>query len=280
LQGAHSPFDTLFDFYAILAQRWEIVIANSSMHKKSYVDLVQHVSILAQSAIASKQSGASAAIVGFYERIADCTSESISSGKAYVPLCLPPPVLLYTLVMSSSLSILSRICAVLVTYKQALEKQMKSAAVYHTDSTKTINGYLMDCCNLLWRSRALTYSDANSMGCLCPDDVSLELQSYLSTLNRDYAVAKSFDFSHSSLTSSLARAALDAFEAEAETEVGETLPRHAGPVTQQSLVLIRNEGGITMSWKEYRLGVLTWLEARGIDGIKKLMFATMKDLMT
>jgi centromere protein I len=278
LYGAHAPFDTLFELYANLAQRWIGTLENNATHKQAYDDLVQHVSILAQSALISSQAS-SAAVLSFYERMADSTSQSISAGRHYLPLCLPPPCLLYPLAMTPSLNIFSRICAVLTTYKMALETQIKFTTSFHTDSTRTLNGYLMDICNLLWRSRALTTSDANSFGCLCPDDVGLELQSYVSRVNRDYALPKTFDFSHNHLLSSLSLTTFAAFEAAAERDVGEALPNHAGPITQQSLVVLGNEGGVTMSWKQYRVMMLNWLEARGVDGFKKLMFATMKDLM-
>jgi centromere protein I len=275
LHGAHAPFNTLFELYANLAQRWIGALKNTIVQKQAYDDLTQHVSILAQSALTNTQDS-SAAILTFYEKTADTTNQNISTGRSYLPLCLPPPSLLYPLAMPSSLSTLSRVCAVLTTYKLALETQIKSTTSFHADSTRTLNGYLMDICNLLWRSRALTTSDANSFGCLCPDDVELELQSYISRVNRDYALPKSFDFSHNPLLSSLSRTAF------AENEgavVGEMRSSHAGPVTQQSLVVLGNEGGVVVSWKEYRVFMLRWLEERGVNGFKKLMFATMKDLM-
>lgn len=278
LHGAHSPFDTLFEFYTNLAQRWILTIEDNPTHKQSYDDLAQHVSTLTQSAISSNQSSSSA-ILTFYERTADATSSSITLGRYYLPLCLPPASLLYQLAMTHSLTNLSRICAVLTIYKIALETQIKFTTSFHADSTRTLNGFLMDICNLLWRSRALTTSDANSFGCLCSEDMASELQLYIYQVNREYTLAKSFDFSHHSLLASLSRTAIANFETQAEKEVGDIVLSHAGPVTQQSLVVLGNQGGLEMSWKEYRVMMLGYLEERGLNGFKKLMFATMKDLM-
>jgi centromere protein I len=278
LHGAHAPFDTLFELYANIAQRWIGNLENNPIQKQAYDDLAQHVSILAQSALINSQASA-AAILSFYERTADATSHSIIAGRYYLPLCLLPPSLLYLLTMTPSLNILARVCALLTTYKVALEMQIKLTTSFHADSTRTLNGYLMDICNLLWRSRALTTSDANSFGCLCPDDVGSELLRYVSHINRDYALPKFFDFSHNPLLSSLSWRSFAALEAAAEGEDGATLLNHAGPVTQQSLVVLGNEGGMSITWKQYRVQMLHWLEERGVDGFRKLMFATMKDLM-
>lgn len=56
--------------------------------------------------------------------------------------------------------------------------------------------------------------------------------------------------------------------------------RHAGPVTQKSLVQLGKEGGLKLLWQDYRLGVLHYLEKRGINGVSELMYNTMKHLMT
>ncbi|RDI77663.1 hypothetical protein Vi05172_g12329 [Venturia inaequalis] len=273
LHGAHAPFDTLFEFYANLAQRWILTISNNSAHKQAYDDLSQHVTVLAQSAISSTASS-STSILTFYEKTASTTGASITAGINYIPIILPPPSLIYNIAMTPSLTTLSRISALLTTYKTALETQIKSTTAFHADSTKILNGYLMDVCNLLWRSRALTTSDSNSFGCLCPDSVTAELAAYISRLDKDDALNRSFDFSHNPLIACLSRTAFSELEKREGREM-----RHEGPVTQQSLIKLGNEGGVGVSWKEYRVMMLGWLAERGLGGFKMLMFATMKDLM-
>ena len=64
-------------------------------------------------------------------------------------------------------------------------------------------------------------------------------------------------------------------------EQGESITeRHAGPVTQRSLALLGQNGGVKVNWSDYRLDVLQWLADRGVDGVRDLMFRTMKLLMT
>lgn len=55
--------------------------------------------------------------------------------------------------------------------------------------------------------------------------------------------------------------------------------RHAGPVTQKSLAVLARDGGVGLGWLEYRLGVLGYLESRGLGGVGELMRNTMKNLM-
>lgn len=58
----------------------------------------------------------------------------------------------------------------------------------------------------------------------------------------------------------------------------EILTRHPGPVTQNSLKQLGRDGGLQVSWEEYRLGVLMSLEGKGVTGVGELMYNTMKAL--
>jgi centromere protein I len=181
--------------------------------------------------------------------------------------------------MSTSLSNLSGICSTLATYKQAFEADMRESGRNPTERTRVFNGYLMDICNLIWRSRALIATDTNAMGCLYPAGNLKELQSYLSGVDQDYNTAIIFGPSHHSLTSSVSKAAFHSLEMETRPNSGEAPLQHVGPVTQRSLASWAQETGINVSWKDFRISMLDYLEARGANGLKDLMYATMKDLM-
>lgn len=58
----------------------------------------------------------------------------------------------------------------------------------------------------------------------------------------------------------------------------EIMTRHPGPVTQNSLKQLERDGGLQVSWEEYRLGVLMSLESKGVTGVGELMYNTMKAL--
>jgi centromere protein I len=285
LNGAEAPFNVLFGFYSTLVQRWMSPASSNRGRASRNIsvanevhDLVQHVALLAESAVAAGQS-TQASIISFYERVTDLVTEQIEARKQIMPAILPPRTLTYSLATSTTFSDFSRLCALLVTYKRCFERQGIAVAMNHeSNPTDILNGYLMDVCNLIWRSRALNTTDSNAAGLLCSEPVTTRLQAYLSMVERDYSVHTAFDFSHGSLTAALAQTALSNLEG---TLLGsnEDLPLHAGPVTQRSLTVLEKEGGIKLSWKHYRVEMLTWLEAHGLDGLKRLMFATMKDLM-
>lgn len=51
-------------------------------------------------------------------------------------------------------------------------------------------------------------------------------------------------------------------------------------MTQRSLAQLGKDGGVQLSWASYRLGVLQYLEGKGVKGVGELMYNTMKHLMS
>jgi centromere protein I len=279
LQGANAPFDTLFDFYRTLCQGWSqhiVAAPGKPIATQAYVDLIAHVSSLAQSALAVTL-GSSSAILSFFETVVDFALDAVSK-RILLPILGPPPQVIYLLLMSSSLSDISRTCSVVLVYKKALEKKANRT----NEEAEAVNAYLMDVCNLLWRSRALELaSNANpsAKGCLCPAEVSMELQTYLSGLYQDYHVQTMFDSSHNPVIASLSQSAFAALQDDAEASKGEPMERLAGPVTARSLDVLKAKGGMEIEWQQCRISMLNWMEARGVDGIKKLLAGTIRNLM-
>jgi centromere protein I len=279
LQGAHAPFDTLFEFYRTLAQSWSqhiVAVPEDTNVKEAYVDLIDHVSTLAQSAMAATL-GSSSTILSFFETVVDFALDVVSKDIGF-PILGPPPQVVYLLLMSSSLSDLSRTCSIILIYKKALEKKANRT----NQEAETVNAYLMDVCNLFWRSRALeqaSNTNPSARGCLCPPEVSEELQIYLSTLYQNYRVQTMFDFSHNPVIASLSQSAFATLQDDTEAAKGEPLERHAGPVTARSLAVLRSSGGMEIEWQQCRISTLNWMEARGVDGIKNLLAGTIKNLM-
>ncbi|KAF2432215.1 Mis6-domain-containing protein [Tothia fuscella] len=280
LQGAHSPFDSLFECYSMLAQGWtDHLLANPKLDQiatEAYQDLVQHVSNLALSALATSEASGSA-VIGFYEVVVYFARDNVTK-YPQLPILGPPSQVVYLLLMSPHLSVSSRICTVIATYKQTLanktNRTMKDA--------EPVNGYLMDVCNLLWRSRALEMAsndDPSAQGCLCPAELTKSFQAYLTALDRDYRIQMIFGLSFNPTMSSLSRSAFDALQDAEDTSTDEALHRHAGPVTERSLGVLGYEGGMKISWKQCRVNMLQWMDERGIAGIKGLLFATMRNLM-
>jgi len=287
IAGANDPYSTLFDFYTNLASRWLWQVAaeeqsgsrgNEYTKPQVLIDLFQHVSRLAMSALATRDT-ASASIVSFYHSVSTITRDILRNGGNAMPIVVPSPQVVYMLTMSSSLSALSGICSTLTAYKQAFEAEARLSRRDTVSDTTIFNGYLMDISNLAWRSRGLIATDTNAMGCLYPAGNQKELQQYIQGIDQDYNTAFIFGPSHNPLTSSISRSAFLELERVMSRATGRTSTPHTGPITQRSLAAWTDETSIDVTWKDYRISMLDYLEARGSDGIKDLMYATMKDLM-
>jgi len=278
----------LLGFYTALLRRWRIILLSaediSSLEVSPVSDLVDHVNRLSLT-LSQTASTVSThlSILEFYE----CTSSltTVPSLLRRLPIAIPPPTLVYILHFSHSPATLSRVCSIVATYKRGLEMAMKQLANRQLSSAenahiKTFNGLLMDICNCIWRSKAFGRSDENSMGCCIPASVVASLRTYLAGVDPDTPLSSAFSISHSPAlclqSLSYVRDLEDMILADMEGELRE---RHGGPVTQKSLAVLKNRGGLDLSWLEYKSGVLRYLEQQAFVGVPELMYNTMKNLI-
>jgi centromere protein I len=250
----------------------------SSTARLSINSLIEHANTLALTIIQTSQTVSTcSAVLDFYD-----TTTSLIFNPAKLRIVIPPSELVYTLFFNPCLSTVSRLCAVLAVYKRAFELAMapkpnSEQHAYPKDYVNHFNGFLMDLCNCLWRSRAFNTSDINALGCLLPESTFSPLTNYISSLDTLLSLPTLFNLSYSPLLCHLTISYVRELEDNAEDEIE---IRHAGPVTQSSLKTLQREGGINLSWPDYRLGVLQYLEKEGAPGIWELMSNTMKHLMT
>ncbi|KAI9695452.1 MAG: hypothetical protein M1820_008637 [Bogoriella megaspora] len=292
IPNSADPFGTILHFYAKLARHLLYLIHISDEHPdcrltKSYVQCFQHLAhhgfdILLPSLTSSPVSVSTrAAALNFIESLIlpiQATGSATAPSFLQIPIILPTPEITYLLLFDASPNDLTRLCSILTAYKEALEKRRLSTKPPSQDIIGRFNGFLMDVCNLLWRSRALRKDDSHAMGCLFPEKLDPTVQEYLEEVDREYGLSFHFDLSHNPLLSHLSIAALRELEDRAEAQGDDLRTRHAGPVTQRSLVKLDKDGGLQLSWKDYRVQVLDYLERHSLGGIKELMFSTMKDL--
>ena len=158
---------------------------------------------------------------------------------------------------------------------KASGSQEKMIHTYSKEYLNHFNGYLMDVCNCLWRSRALSTNDLNALGCLIDPKVTAALTHHVTTMDA-LTMASLFSFSTSPILCLIAITYVRGLEDEKEDEIAK---RHAGPVSQVSLRQLEIDGGLKLSWQDYKLGVLRYLEDAGVAGVGSLMFNTMKHLM-
>lgn len=287
IDGTHNSQLALLKFYKALLNQWSLSLLSQtstlSNHGTDIVALVNHanelaVTILQQSSSVSTYSS----ILDFYEMNAYMICHPTLASK--VRIAIPPPQLVYTLYFDPNLSIIARICSILALYKKAFEVATASRTgstasgnqSYPKAYVNRFNGFLMDICNCLWRSRAFNTTDVNALGCLLPVQTIRTLSPYISKLETSLSLDLLFSISYSPATCHLAIKYVRELEDQAEDEID---VRHAGPVTQSSLKTLEKDGGLSVSWQDYRLGVLQYLEGKGFPGAGELMYNTMKHLM-
>jgi centromere protein I len=109
---------------------------------------------------------------------------------------------------------------------------------------------------------------------LSPPTVS-ELTTYTTRLSPPLSLPLLFAPSLSPVLSNLGNTHLRAIEDAHEDEIEK---RHAGPVTPKSLESWRRDGGLGLTWADYKTGVLLDLRGRGVSGLWALMRITIKAL--
>lgn len=274
----------LLRFYGSLLDNWTVSLLSKRKptlaEGQALKSVMEHVSSLCLTIIQTCMDiTCHSAVLDFYEPAA--ASMMYPTLKSAVRISLPPAEVIYTLHFTSSLAIQSRLCALLAIYKKAFESAMAPNSApkqepYPGVYVNEFNGFLMDLCNCLWRSKAFNTADPNARGCLLDPNVNLVLSRYVSNIDGALTLPTLFTFSYSPLLCSLAISYIRELEEGAMDDIER---RHAGPATQISLKQLVNHGGIKLTWQEYRLGVLHYLEGKGVPGIAELMYNTMKHLM-
>lgn len=282
--GRNNPdsLELLSRFYSALLKRRILRMSVSQQPEDATFisELQEHVTTLHLSALVSLTEGnpTVSSIVRFHESLAHISETVAASPVAAAAVILPAPLVVFLMVFAFQLDALSRVCSILTVYKAAFEAGSKISIKWPVGLTNRFNGYLMDVCNLLWRSRAFNTTDQNALGCLCPEMTANGLRRYVSSVDREYGLASLFDFSHNMLLVGFSLRALQQLEREQQGANGIELAPHVGPVSQRTLMALQKEGGAAISWKDYRLACLQRLYDHGVYGIRDLIYATMRDL--
>ena len=241
-------------------------------------------------------------VLQFYTSLAHLYTHAPT--RADIRLTIPLPQTIYILAFTPTLTHMSILSSILATYKSSFEGSLTSTFLHNPSApeplypTKTVgqfNGYIMDVCNLVWRNRGLNIDDPNALGCLIHGRVVSSLRGYIRELNRaaeanhdedsgreafQYHLPSMFSLSHHAALCGFAAACFRDFEDETLVDGGddsETV-RLGRPVTQKALIALEKQGGVKVSWQEYRLKMLEWLDDRGSEGVGNLMRTTMKAL--
>lgn len=300
----------MLDFHSSLIRQWGIRLRARPFtleESKPLRQLISHAELLALSILESHPASqvpendetaelkpGTLSVIEFYCTLADLFSHASANGNIRLVVPLIPTI--YTLVFTPSNSIISIVSSVLASYKSSFEASLASRvlqmpnsneSLYPTEMVGQFNGYIMDICNLLWRNRGLNSDDPNALGCLTTAPTTGTFAQYIQDTHlaaRDRKRDAAFTYNMSSMFSLSHHVALCNMSAacfadiEKKNDIGEDQPRLRKPVTQKALSALVKEGGLKMSWQEYRVKMLDWLDANGSVGIGNLMRSTMKAL--
>ena len=284
MDGTIESKVSLLTLYSRLLQFWTASLLSQSPipagDEQATRDLITHVGTLALVILQSSLSTSICSVVlDFYETAVSLAMQP--SLISVIRITTPPAEIVYTLYFTSSLSTVSRLCGILALYKQAFElkraqKSAQPVLSYPMEYLNHFNGFLMDICNCIWRSRAFNISDPNATGCLLSESLNTGLTQYVAGLDTSISLPALFSLSSSPVLCLLAISYLREIEDKEEDTI---VIRHGGPVTVESLRQLEKDGGLNMTWADYRLGVLRYLERKGAPGVGELMYNTMKILM-
>ncbi|KAL2815977.1 Mis6-domain-containing protein [Aspergillus granulosus] len=307
LEDTASSKAALLNFYSSLIRQWGVKLRAATFtfeQSEPLSRLISHAELLALSILESPPEQPSDAdvnyrpstlsVIAFYFILADLFSYAYLNGNIRITVPLAPTV--YSIIFTPVSSVISNMNSILASYKSSFETSMTSEALQPPGSSEMLysqtlvgqfNGYIMDICNLVWRNRALNSEDPNALGCLIPPATINVLTQYIRDVNERsrkrnreaafmYTIASAFSLSHHAALSNMSASCFA--DIEGESSLAEDKPRLRKPVTQKALNALEKDGGIQMTWQDYRVRMLDWMDAQGSNGIAGLMRTTMKAL--
>ncbi|CEL01691.1 hypothetical protein ASPCAL01270 [Aspergillus calidoustus] len=307
LEDTASSKAALLNFYSSLIRQWGVKLRAApftSEKSQPLSQLISHAELLALAILESPPEqpseqdtnyrSSTLSVIAFHFILADLFSYAYLNGNIRITVPLAPTV--YSLVFTSMSSVISDMNSILASYKSSFEASMTSEALQGSESSDMLysqslvgqfNGYIMDICNLVWRNRALNGEDPNALGCLIPVATITALMQYIRDVNErsrkrnreaafSYTIASVFSLSHHAALSNMSASCFA--DLEKDSDLADDKPRLRKPVTQKALSALEKDGGIQMTWQDYRVRMLDWMEAAGSNGIAGLMRTTMKAL--
>ncbi|KAJ5778894.1 hypothetical protein N7457_006614 [Penicillium paradoxum] len=302
LDQSLSSRTALLSFYSALISQWSVKLRSEPDATIQSVNLshtIVHAELLASSILElsaedeeKTSKPATVSVLDFYRGLSELFSHAPQDPR--FRLTLPHAQTVYTLAFTPSVAVISSLNYILAVYKTAFEAslssqilQAKNTLPYETDLVGRFNGYVMDMCNVLWRNRALNTEDPNALGCLIPASTTTALTNYIKEVSETakhydresafhVSLASIFSLSHHAAFCNLSAACFS--DLEEDQKVADDRPKLRKPATQKVLLALEKDGGAKITWQEYRVHMLDWLDSIGCRGTGILMRSTMKAL--
>ncbi|KAI7865756.1 Mis6-domain-containing protein [Spinellus fusiger] len=175
---------------------------------------------------------------------------------------------------STSPMAVSRTCSIIYQYKLAFEFQYEPSndwkPIHAVEHLEHFNMFVMDLCNALWRNALFSRSDNVARGFSMPKDIIDELIALCKERGDEMKCIVSI--THSTCFVGFSKRF-------AELKERNLLVQHHKPITTSSLSDLSANGGLSMSFGEYRAEFLEYLYDQGLYGVHDLLYECMSFLI-
>ncbi|KAF9086453.1 hypothetical protein BGX23_008881 [Mortierella sp. AD031] len=244
------------------------------------------------------------AVLSFFDFISNLTR------KNSIPLAviIPEAAIIYRCFLSDSAMAISRICGIVYQYKQAYEafeeeqqlqyeilvqSQMSSqggkdgeggtmAALpaplevpgYTREYVVQFNSFVMDICNFLWRNRAFNKTDKNAKGFQMDQETIGHTRQVC--VDSGLSMNNMLSITHSTALSGYSARFLKSLEEQNGVPVEKRLK---APASAKALKDMSANGGLNLTFDEYRIQYLDYLEEKGFEGVSQFLFDCITNLL-
>ncbi|CEG66414.1 hypothetical protein RMATCC62417_03001 [Rhizopus microsporus] len=206
------------------------------------------------------------ASLSFFELVS-----SISIQHNIPRIITPTAPFVYRHFFSTSAMAHSRICSIIYQYKLAFEQSESQPEDHQTEEyLSSFNTCMLNVCSALWKTISI-------QGEQPPFDlpaVTVE-RLFERCQERGTDVQRALSITQSAALIGFSKRFMKALE---EQETNHRVMHHE-PITANSLVKLGQEGGMSLSYQDYRIRYLDHLYEQGFTGIYNLLYSSMKSLI-
>ncbi|KAG0250868.1 hypothetical protein BG011_008026 [Mortierella polycephala] len=238
----------------------------------------------------------------------DLVSTFTEAYKLPLAVIIPDSTTVYRCFLSDSGMAVSRICGVVYQYKQAFEafeheQQLQYELLvqsqlsnkddagdgpgktpnlpppievpgYSREYVVLFNSFVMDICNFLWRNRAFNKSDKNARGFLMDQHAIGHAKQIC--MGGGLSMNNMLSLTHSLAMSGYSARFLRSLEERDSVPVERRLKAPASAPALKDMVA---KGGLNMTFEEYRIQYLDFLEQKGFQGISQFLYDCITNLL-
>ncbi|KAI9255969.1 Mis6-domain-containing protein [Sporodiniella umbellata] len=191
--------------------------------------------------------------------------EFVSLISAQPNLVTPTAPFVYKHFFSTSAMATNRICNIIYQYKVAFEED-ESLMDEEDERFRALNEYISSLCTALWKS--VGFLGTKAVFCMSRPSIDKLIKT---CGERGTEIENML-----SLTQS---AALAGFSKRFMQGLEKDRLQHDEPIGADYLSRLENEGGIAMTFQEYRIQLLDHLKEQGMTGIYDLLYSSIKSLV-